>query len=942
MQSPYVNEDTARLIAAVDEALSGNSHDTAQLGDARQRLLALAEAARQTSNVELAASAELLANVVEIAMCTSELTAGAARSEDDAEATETGPTQPLDFVRAGLEVLRSALEDEAAASEDLARIQREARDRWGDYLNLLRAESIEEGSFSQWDFELDFGGQAADEPAPEDIQKILSSLAEIPVPEPDPEPVPTTAQQPFSPATHAGELPTPPPPATITIEDEVLAAYLDDATRCLASLEEAVLTIETDPAATAAQSQICRELHTLKGASASVGLTALAEYLHAIEDYVQGIYDRGESAQIDPLLESLDAVRSQIGPLSSRSVGAAADTSRSNPMSFSPSFDTGGEAGEDTLRVKTSQLDRLMDVLAGLVILRNKRDTRVSQLQTVHDELLRCVAKLRVLSDSSAPRIDSFARRSASLESEPDGPGRRFEFTQSPLEEIASDLSELARCLRDAYQPMTEENLAVSRFVRDFRQELMELRRVPVSGLFRRLRRAARDAARVETKDVRLELIGEQTGLEASLQERLYEPLLHIVRNAVSHGIESPEQRAAAGKPRQGVVTLDACCGPNALILEVRDDGRGLDYDAIRRKGVELGLINTGRHVTREELAQLIFHAGFSTRQSASAVSGRGVGMDVVASNLERLRASIDIDSEPGRGSTIRLTIPLRSVIEHTMVFRVDGRLFALPMESIQSSNNVDVEAALSGQLGADAPRVVWLRELLGSRLARPKHEQVLVVGHGRRESRFEQRLALLVDEVVGPEDVVVRTIPPLLKPHRLFNGVTLSGAGDIMLLLDSHQLLEMGFRATNRLPAEAGDTTVRDAVPESDMVPSVLVVDDSLSVRRTLAQTLHHWNCRVFQASDGLEALDLLRSRQFTLLLTDIEMPRLGGLELLSEINNGRHRRPEQIVILSSRNDAATRRRATELGAGAYLNKPVSKKSLELLLSEFGFRQHN
>ena len=194
-------------------------------------------------------------------------------------------------------------------------------------------------------------------------------------------------------------------------------------------------------------------------------------------------------------------------------------------------------------------------------------------------------------------------------------------------------------------------------------------------------RRAVSDAARAEDKQVQLQLGGEETGIERSLQSRLFEPLLHIVRNSVSHGIEDPQQRLADGKPEQGTITLRAESGPDLLVIEVCDDGQGLDFDAIRRRGLERGLI-TPEVSSHRELAQLIFHPGFSTRQTTNQVSGRGVGMDVVASTLQRMRGWVNVDSSEGEGTKIRLSLPLPSMIQHVMVFRAGGQLFAVPITS--------------------------------------------------------------------------------------------------------------------------------------------------------------------------------------------------------------------------------------------------------------------
>ena len=328
-----------------------------------------------------------------------------------------------------------------------------------------------------------------------------------------------------------------------------------------------------------------------------------------------------------------------------------------------------GPADDESVRVKSSQLNRLMDMLAELVMLRNRRETELAELQEIYHELIGSVSKMRLLSNEG--HLESINSKSIQLS------------------ELANDVLEAAQHLRDCARPVSEGNTAVSQFIRQFRQELVELRRTPVSGLFRRLQRVVRDAAQTESKQVQLQLVGEDAGIERSLQQRLYEPLLHIVRNSVCHGIESPEERTQAGKPVVGTITLEAKSGADLFVIEIRDDGRGLDYDAIRRRGVERGLLAADQAASREELSQLIFRPGFSTRQTANQVAGRGVGMDVVASTLQRMRGWLEVDSEPKKGTRIRLSFPLPSVIQHAMVFRSAGQLFALPMQSVRTAGEV-------------------------------------------------------------------------------------------------------------------------------------------------------------------------------------------------------------------------------------------------------------
>ncbi len=442
----------------------------------------------------------------------------------------------------------------------------------------------------------------------------------------------------------------------------------------------------------------------------------------------------------------------------------------------------------------------------------------------------------------------------------------------------------------------------------------------------------ARDAARAESKQVRLVLTGEGAGMERGLQQRVYEPLLHIVRNAICHGIEAPEERISRGKSPEGTVTLEATSGPNLFAIEIRDDGSGLDYDAIRRRGVERRLITADQVVGREELSQLIFHPGFSTRECANQVSGRGVGMDVVAATMQRMRGWLEITSEPGQGTRIRLSIPLPSVIQHAMVFRCADQLFALPMESVQSA----------GDVVSDIPQTSFAR-LLGLETAHSNHaDQTIVVANDRLGSIQGKSppLALFVDEIVGPEELVVRPLPSLLKHHPYCVGATLSGMGQTVLLLDARRLLTSPTAALAKTQSPQSTTTPALPVARGTR-PRVLVVDDSLSARKRVVRSLSRYAVDIVEASDGKNALELLKKQSFSAVFSDMEMPNVDGMELLANVNAPGRSDSPPIVIVSSRAEKEFKDRAQQLGAANYLIKPLSDVELDAALLQLAPLRH-
>lgn len=711
--------------------------------------------------------------------------------------------------------------------------------------------------------------------------------------------------------------------AVDALDPELREAFMDDATACLGSIENSLLRLESNRHDSDSLAQILRELHTLKGASGSVGLMALADQIHSIEDGLRDDQAAGREPSVDQLLTHVDQIRAQIGgsnnlpqlhteatfPASSHN---SSNTDSSGPLTAHAPVFSDEDGDNESVRVKSSQLNRLMDMLVELVMLRNQRETELAALQEVYHELISSGSKMRLLSNDRSLCSDSG--------------------TSLQLAEVASDVLETAQQVRECTRPFASGNAAVSRFIRQFRQELVELRRTPISGLFQRLQLVAREAARAESKQVRLILTGEDAGMERGLQQRLYEPLLHIVRNAICHGIESPEERIARGKAPEGTVTLEVTSGPNLFAIEIRDDGSGLDYEAIRRRGLERKLISADQVVGRDELSQLIFHPGFSTRESANQVGGRGVGMDVVAATMQRMRGWFEITSEPGQGTRIRLSIPLPSVIHHAMVFRCADQLFALPMESVQSA----------GDVASDVPRTSFAR-LLGLGASHScEASQTIVVADDRLGSMQGKPspLALFVDEIVGPEELVVRPLPSLLKRHPFCVGATLSGMGHTILLLDARRLLRSPTTSLQKTQPAPSATVVSQPQAQTQRL-RVLVVDDSLSARKRAVRSLSRYPIDIVEACDGKDALEHLKKQTFAAVFSDMEMPNVDGMELLASVNaSGRSDLPP-IVIVSSRSEKEFTERARQLGAANYLIKPLVDEELDAALLQLAPLSH-
>jgi chemosensory pili system protein ChpA (sensor histidine kinase/response regulator) len=463
--------------------------------------------------------------------------------------------------------------------------------------------------------------------------------------------------------------------------------------------------------------------------------------------------------------------------------------------------------------------------------------------------------------------------------------------------------------------------------------------------VFARLRLPVRDAAERETKEVRVVTVGEDVSLDKTIADALFAPMLHLVRNAVVHGIESAERRAQSGKPRLGVITLAAREESGQVVLEVKDDGAGLDLRAMHARGVAMGLVPAGTPIDDPAVKDLVFAPGFSTRATASSVSGRGVGGDVARRAIERLNGSIRVQTTPGAGTTFVLSLPVTLAITKALLVRHRGRTFALPLHF--ADRIIDVEDAVV----VDSAGVRRL-QIEGGFVPVRRMDPLLRVGDGAQQNGplvvlriGGQRVALQVDALVGQEEIVVKSAGELLAGHPLFAGVTIRGTGELALILDVPALLEGIAPQVDRLPrGDAPARALAAATPRAlPPVPEkarrklrVLFVDDSLSVRRVAEKTLTALGAEVILATDGFEALARLREQAFDIVFTDLEMPRMHGYDLIRELRFVPAHRDLPVVVVSSRSGQKHQDQARALGANDYLTKPFSAQTIEGALTRW------
>jgi chemosensory pili system protein ChpA (sensor histidine kinase/response regulator) len=469
---------------------------------------------------------------------------------------------------------------------------------------------------------------------------------------------------------------------------------------------------------------------------------------------------------------------------------------------------------------------------------------------------------------------------------------------------------------------------------------------VEFEGLSDRLYRVVRQAAKETGKAVRLDIVGGSIEVDRGVLDRMTGSFEHLLRNCVGHGIEAPDVRTAAGKDPTGSIIVALTQEGNEVGVEFRDDGAGLNLERIRAKGVALGLIDTNAHPTDAELANLIFTPGFSTAESVTELAGRGVGMDVVRSEVNAMGGRVETATAAGKGTSFRMVLPLTTAVTQVVMLRCGETNVAVPstlVEVVRRGTPQEIEQSYASGVYTMPERTVqffWLGALLQlspRSLGQAERTRTIVVIRSA-----QQRIALHVDEVLGNQEVVVKNLGPQLSRMPGLAGITLLASGAVALIYNPVALAtlygESARAATNaamRAPALLPAAPVI-AEPDEKLAPLVMVVDDSLTVRRVTQRLLLREGYRVVLAKDGLDALERLAEELPQIVLSDIEMPRMDGFDLVRNMRGDARLRELPVIMITSRIAQKHRDYAAELGVDHYLGKPYSEEDLLALVARY------
>lgn len=759
------------------------------------------------------------------------------------------------------------------------------------------------------------------------------------------------------------------------LDDDLLPIFEEEAAELMPQLGTALRQWVAQPEHLGARNEILRLLHTLKGSARLAGAMRLGEMAHRMESSIEQIGTEAlQAVQLEPLLtrfDSLQAVFASLGqvpaeieevvaqdPASTPTapVTAAATPLSTRPVVHAPQVAMPRSSGNQSVRVRSQLLDRLVNQAGEVMITRSRMDARLNQLRSSLGELGGNLDRLRQqLRDVELQAESQMQSRLAQTKDsaqafdplEFDRFTRVQELTRMMAESV-NDVATVQRNLQRSVEGTEDDLIAQGRQARELQRDLLRTRMVEFEGISDRLYGVVRQAAKDSGKQVKLDITGGSIEMDRGVLDRMAPAFEHLLRNAVAHGIEAAEVRVAAGKPAAGNIVIHVSQESNDVSVSFSDDGGGLHLDRIRAKAIANGVIGADTALSDNDAANLIFMPGFSTAEQITELAGRGIGMDVVRSEVNALGGRIETQTEVDKGTSFKLVLPLTTAVTQVVILRMGEFTIGVPaniMETVLRVPAAQLEQAYADQSFDMAGQVLpffWAGALL--QVSARSHEplsKTLPVAIFRSAG---QRLALHVDEVLGNREVVVKNLGPQLARLPGLAGMSVLASGAVVLIYNPVALaavygdLARALGASDDQPGLSSDAAdiAPKVVEAASQLPLVLVVDDSITVRRVTQRLLKREGYRVALANDGLQALERLQEEVPAVILSDIEMPRMDGFDLARNIRSDARTRAVPIIMITSRIAEKHREHARTLGVDHYLGKPYSEDELLSLVRSY------
>ena len=791
--------------------------------------------------------------------------------------------------------------------------------------------------------------------------------------------------------------------AVDAIDPDLFPIFEEEGAELMPQLGGALRQWSARPDNHGARNEVLRALHTLKGSARLAGAMRLGEMAHRIESDIEHMGSDAAAVQdFDALLTTFDAMQANfealrhpgetaqalepLEPLSAAAVEEAGtpatdalDTAAASPSVPAVSAEPGSRkvmmsmaqatalqplrpAASGSIRVRSQLLDRMVNQAGEVMITRSRLEAELNQLRgSLNDlsgNLNRLRTQLRDVEMHSETQMQSRLQQAkeAQLGFDPlefDRFTRVQELTRMMAESV-NDVATVQRTLQRTVEATEDDLIAQARQTRELQRDLLRTRMVEFEGISERLYRVVRQASKETGKQVRLDLQGGTIEMDRGMLDRMTPAFEHLLRNCVAHGIEDMQTRTNAGKDPSGLITVSLQQSGNDVSVEFRDDGAGLNLERIREKAIASGLLAPGQQIGDDEAANMIFMPGFSTASHVTELSGRGIGMDVVRSEVNALGGRIETSTVAGKGTNFKLVLPLTTAVTQVVMLRAGGSSVGVPanvVETVRRISAKDLQQAYNSgvlDVAGEAVPFFWSGALLQvSRMSSEPQGKTAPVVIFRSAA---QRLALHVDEVLGNQEVVVKNLGPQLSRLPGLAGMSVLASGAVVLIYNPVALASVYGQQARAWSSDSAEPhmleqsgaaderglSVSSPVPATPQIPLILVVDDSITVRRVTQRLLQREGYRVSMAADGLQALERLQEERPTVVLSDIEMPRMDGFDLARNIRGDARLSDLPIIMITSRIAEKHREHAKELGVDHYLGKPYAEDELLSLIRHY------
>ncbi|EID4796210.1 response regulator [Campylobacter lari] len=753
---------------------------------------------------------------------------------------------------------------------------------------------------------------------------------------------------------------------------EILEDFLVEAFELVEQIDHDLVELEANPEDLELLNRIFRVAHTVKGSSSFLNFDVLTKLTHHMEDVLNKA--RHNELKITPevmdvVLESIDMMKTLLNSIrdngNDTAIGLdiAPICARLTAISEGESLEsiTPAKAEEPKEEVKEEpkaeepevDVNKLSDDEVEAEI------ERLLKVRKAEDQARRAEKKKTQESTPTPSKPAPQAQNAAAEKKVPAAGGgssganmdqtirvevKRLDHLMNLIGELVLGKNRLLKIYDDVEERydgekfLEELNQVVSQLsivTTDIQLAVMKTRMQPIAKVFNKFPRVVRDLGRELGKQMELEISGEETELDKSIVEEIGDPIMHMIRNSCDHGIEDPATRIANGKPEKGTVNLKAYNEGNHIVVEIADDGKGLDADVLKSKAIEKNLITEREadQMSDKEAFALIFKPGFSTAAKITNVSGRGVGMDVVKTNIEKLNGVIEIDSELGKGTVMKLKIPLTLAIIQSLLVGTQEEFYAIPLASVLETVRVSIDDiyTIEGKnvlrLRDEVLSLVRLSDVFGVKQVLENTDQTYVVVIGVAESK----LGIIVDTLVGQEEIVIKSMGEYLQNIQGIAGATIRGDGRVTLIIDVAAMMDIAKEIKVDIKAQI-ESQSKKTTKEKPSDYTVLIVDDSKMDRNIMQKSLEPLGVSIIEATNGVEALNTIKSGEHDIdaVLIDIEMPRMDGYTLAGEIRKYSKYKNLPLVAVTSRTSKSDRLRGVEVGMTEYITKPYSPEYLE------------